>query len=129
MSDLLTLREAGAVLRCRDPRTAKSRLAKLGVAVLNLDGYLLVERHALERAIRAHARPLTPVVDTDVRTGVRLSRDADVWDSPSATSSGPTARQRRRAEQPGDMSSGPRPKPTQASAVASSSSRTPEEDR
>ncbi len=126
MSDLLTIREAGAILRCRDPRTAKSRLAKLGVPVLNLDGYLLVDASALDRAIRVHARPLREATDGYVRTGVELSRDDEVWDSPhevaprrvSARGRGSRTRQRQAAR-------GAYPAP---SATSSSTNRPTEED-
>lgn len=78
---LLTLAQAAPALGCRDPRTARKRLAALGVPVLELDGRLLVDDADISRAIRAHARPLAAAAPARP-AGVLLAPGEFLWDSP-----------------------------------------------
>lgn len=94
MSALLTLAQAAPLLGCRDPRTARKRLAALGVPVLELDGRLYVDEGDLLRARRAHARPLAGAGDVP-SPGVQLSAGVRLWDPPASKTVG-----RRRANAP-----------------------------
>jgi hypothetical protein len=88
VTGLLSLREAGARLGCRDPRTARKRLAALGVPVLDLGGRILVDQGELDRAVRAHARPLEAGVASRVG-GVRLAPGTRLWDGAVERQVGP----------------------------------------
>ena len=84
---LLTLRQAAPLLGCRDARTARKRLAGLGVPVLAKGRHLLVEEVDLERAKRAHARPLR--AESPLRpAGVRLPRGERLWDASALSTMG-----------------------------------------
>ena len=91
MTGLLSLKEACNLLACRDVRTARKRLAALGVPVLTLHGRVLVDRGELDRAVRAHGRPLQGSVSAPA--GVRLAPGERLWDGRSQV--GPRAGRRR----------------------------------
>ncbi|MBY0397951.1 MAG: hypothetical protein K2X91_15980 [Thermoleophilia bacterium] len=79
MSRLLTITEAAPLVGCRDPRTARKRLAALGVPVLAFGGRLYVDEADLLRARRAYARPLDLERPTAAQ-GVRLAPGERLWD-------------------------------------------------
>lgn len=85
MSALLTLSEAGAQLRCRDPRTARKRLDLLGVPTVAVGRSVLVRQVDLERAVAAAARVTRPAAGASP-AGVTLAPGARLWDSPGAGS-------------------------------------------
>jgi hypothetical protein len=80
MSALLSLTDAAPLLGCRDPRTARKRLAALGVPVLELGGRQFVEESDVLRARRAHARPLAGAGATRAG-GVRLGPGERLWNA------------------------------------------------
>lgn len=81
MTGLLTLHEAGAVLRCRDPRTARKRLDALGVPVVPVGRSVLVPAVDLDRALRVAATVQRP--DGPTRpAGVTLRPGERLWDAP-----------------------------------------------
>lgn len=85
---MLTLTAACSLLACRDPRTARKRLAALGVPVVTLGGRLLVEEAEVRRALRAAARPLDGSTASAV-AGVRLAPGARLWDPRAEVEVGP----------------------------------------
>ena len=91
---LLTLAEAGAFLRCRDPRTARKRLDVLGVPVVSIGRTVLVRAVDLERGVAVAARVTRAGASTASPAGVVLARGARLWDSPGA---GPNKEGPRRA--------------------------------
>lgn len=78
MSALLTLRQAAPLVGCRDPRTARKRLAALGVQAVELGGSVMVDRGDVERAVRAALRPLDAAAPR--AGGVILAPGARLWD-------------------------------------------------
>jgi hypothetical protein len=87
VSALVTLTQAAPLLGCRDPRTARKRLAALAVPVLELGGRLFVDEADVLRARRAHARPLE--ADAPGTAGVKLALGERLWDGRGATKVGP----------------------------------------
>lgn len=76
---LVTLAQVAPLLGCRDPRTARKRLATLSVPVVDLGGRILVDPADVQRAVRAYARPLAG--GGPARPGgVRLAPGARLWD-------------------------------------------------
>lgn len=84
---MLTLSAACALLGCRDGRTARKRLAALGVPVVVIGGRLLVDPDEIRRALRAAARPLDGT--TARPAGVRLAPGARLWDGAAEVEVGP----------------------------------------
>lgn len=74
---LIGLRAACAELACRDTRTARRRLAALGVPVVPVGGRVLVDRDALRLAVRGAA---VHEGTTVARTGVVMAPGARLWD-------------------------------------------------
>lgn len=74
---LIALRDACPLLACRDVRTARRRLAALGVPVVTLGRRVLVDGDSLSLAIRSAVRPESR---EDVRRGVVLAPGARCWD-------------------------------------------------
>lgn len=120
MTRLIALREAAPLLGCRDPRTARKRLAALGVPVLDLGGRVLVDEGELLRARRAHARPL--VADAPTRpAGVVLPPGARLWDGAPTDQVG---RRRTNAPARGDrVETRPRLEPIRPRRASSGSPR------
>jgi hypothetical protein len=76
-SHLLSLAEAAPLLGCRDPRTARRRLAELGVPVVTFAGRRYVRPADIHRAIAAsaHAERLDGLASSRLASrpgGVRL---------------------------------------------------------
>ncbi len=94
MSALLTLAQAAPLVGCRDPRTARKRLAALGVPVVTFDGRHYVDESEVRRALRAHATPLTDG-RPPIGQGVQLARGARLWDVRPETEVGPRGGSRR----------------------------------
>ncbi len=82
MTGLITLKQAAPLLGCRDVRTARKRIAALGVPVLNLAGRMLVDPGELDRAIRASARPIAAGGAAPSR-GVVIAPGRRLWDGPA----------------------------------------------
>lgn len=78
---MLTLSEAAPLLGCRDPRTARKRLGALGVPVVSFGGRLVVDPDEIQRALRAHARPLTSGTTPSQRA--TIDPLPSLWDLPS----------------------------------------------
>lgn len=76
---MLTLPAVCPLLGCRDTRTARKRLAALGVPVVEIGGRLLVDPDEVRRALRAAARPLAggPAA---TGAGIRLAPGERLWD-------------------------------------------------
>jgi hypothetical protein len=119
VAGLLTLAKAAPLLRCRDGRTARKRLAALAVPVVTLDGREGVTPADVAHALRAHSRPLDPGAPMAAARG-SVGPRSDVVGRPTERPEGP-----RRADG--------RPRPsrvvqTQAASeayVASATSSTP----
>jgi len=82
MSALLTPAEAATYLRVRDRRTLVKRLRDLGVPTVPAGRSFLVRTTDLERALAAHARPLTSGPPARP-AGVVLSAGERLWDTGS----------------------------------------------
>lgn len=76
---LLPLSSACALLGCRDPRTARRRLAALGVEVVTFGRRTYVDADEVERAIRVCARPLDEAGTAGTLRGVELGRGERLW--------------------------------------------------
>jgi hypothetical protein len=85
VTGLLSLRGAAPLLGCKDARTARKRLAALGVPVVSFGGRRYVDRGDIARALRAHARPLGSA-GAAVHAGVTLAPGRRLWDSPHEVS-------------------------------------------
>jgi hypothetical protein len=80
----LTLAQAAPLLGCRDPRTARRRLAELGVPVEVYGRRIYVDEAEILRARRAHARVERADGGQARPGGVILARGARLWDGAGA---------------------------------------------
>ena len=76
---LVRVSQAGPLVGCRDGRTARKRLAALGVAVVTFDGGEYVDESEVLRALRAHQRPLEGGAPTRP-AGFTLAPGVRLWD-------------------------------------------------
>lgn len=91
---LLSLRQAAPLLGCRDPRTARRRLAIIGCPVVHFGSRVYVDRHDLARALRARtvAEARRTTGPAPAGGGVTLPAGERLWDGAPALSGRWTAR-------------------------------------
>lgn len=89
MTALLTPSEVGEVLRVRDRRTVRRRLAELGVPVIPAGRSYLVRAVDLDRSVAASVVPATGDVSPVTRHGRHLAPRVRLWDDGRANQVSP----------------------------------------